>query len=215
MNIVTAQNIIYRESLTLKAQAVFIYLADRSNKKNICWPGLKRIATDCRVSVSTVQRAIKELLQIGLLIKKPNYRENGSQTSNIYIVNENLEEKEAVKKENNRIQRKIEARKKKQARKEKIVERVKDALEKVEQKEAITNKQSVILKENVKKQLLNTNVIKTSEHIKNILHKAKVNIKNKIDLNPLNFNFLTWGVVRKNSQEPKHINHTYRKRKIE
>lgn len=122
MNIIVAQKLIYTETLSLKAQAVFLYLADRSNKQNICWPGLKRIAADCCISVSTVQRAIKELLSVGLVLKKANYRENGSQTSNVYIVTENEKEKESVKLDNIRIQKKMRKRMQEQAKKAKAAE---------------------------------------------------------------------------------------------
>ncbi|QIB69766.1 hypothetical protein Ami103574_10740 [Aminipila butyrica] len=128
MNTITAQRLIYKESLSLKAQSVFLYLADRSNKENICWPGLKRIAEDCRISVSTVQRAIKELLSIGLLMKKANFRANGSQTSNVYIVTDDAGEKEQVKVENKRIQEKMQARMKEQAKKMKLAAAVKNKL---------------------------------------------------------------------------------------
>lgn len=69
-----------------RARSVYIYLCDRSNNDGSCWPGLKTIASDLNLSRSTVKRAIKDLEQRGYVEKKPRYRENGSNSSNLYII---------------------------------------------------------------------------------------------------------------------------------
>ena len=51
-----------------------------------CWPGIKTIASDMRLSRSTVKRALTDLEQHGYLQKIPRYRDNGSSTSNLYSV---------------------------------------------------------------------------------------------------------------------------------
>lgn len=91
MTAITASNQIFKlqqiqQSLTIKAKTVYLYLAHRANKLNTCFPGLKLIAKECGISLSSAQRAMKELLNIGLLKKEARYRENRSQTSNLYIL---------------------------------------------------------------------------------------------------------------------------------
>lgn len=87
MNSIAINNIIKSEDhLTAKAVAVLHNLALHSNKSNECFPALKTIAKECRLSLRTVQRALDELLSAGIITKKHNYRPNGSQTSNIYKI---------------------------------------------------------------------------------------------------------------------------------
>lgn len=73
---------LYQEDLPPRAKTVYMYLKDRSNHKGECWPAVKTIAKDISLSVSTVKRAIADLIHYGLLIKECRYRENGSYTSN-------------------------------------------------------------------------------------------------------------------------------------
>ena len=52
---------LYRQDLPHRAVAVYIYLADRANKDNTCWPAIPTIARDLKYSESTVRRAMKDL----------------------------------------------------------------------------------------------------------------------------------------------------------
>lgn len=63
-----------------------MYLKDRSNKEGQCWPGIKTIARELHLSVSTVKRALNDLQQHGYLKKATRLRENGGTTSNLYTV---------------------------------------------------------------------------------------------------------------------------------
>jgi predicted transcriptional regulator len=63
-----------------------MYLKDRSNAEGECWPAIKTIAKDTSLSVSTVKRAIADLICCGLLSKEYRYRENGSNSSNRYFL---------------------------------------------------------------------------------------------------------------------------------
>ena len=72
--------------LPSRAKAVYMYLRDRSDAEGKCWPGIKTIASDMRLSRSTVKRALDDLCKTGLLQKYPRWRENGSLTSNLYHV---------------------------------------------------------------------------------------------------------------------------------
>lgn len=45
---------------------------------------IKTIASDLKLSRSTVKRALHDLTEAGLIEIKPRYRDNGSSTSNLY-----------------------------------------------------------------------------------------------------------------------------------
>ena len=77
---------IYREDVSSRAKTVYMYLKDRSNAEGECWPAIKTIARDTSMSVSTVKRALADLISCGLLNKEYRYRENGSKSSNRYYV---------------------------------------------------------------------------------------------------------------------------------
>ena len=80
-------NFIYGEdNLPHRAKAVYIYLRDRSNKEGVCWPGIKTIARELKLSPRTVQRAIRDLEKAGLVARQCRYRQNGSLTSNLYTL---------------------------------------------------------------------------------------------------------------------------------
>ena len=72
--------------LPSRARAVYMYLRDRSDAESKCWPGIKTIASDMKLSRSTVKRALADLERHGYLKKHPRYRPNGSSTSNLYSV---------------------------------------------------------------------------------------------------------------------------------
>ena len=73
-------------SLRHRAKAVYMYLQDRMDTERKCWPGIRRIAADLRLSRTTVKRALRELEQSGYLRRIQRIRENGGSTSNLYIV---------------------------------------------------------------------------------------------------------------------------------
>jgi DNA-binding MarR family transcriptional regulator len=77
---------IYAEDIPHRAKSVYMYLRDRTNASGTCWPGIKKIATDLHLSRSTVKRALDDLYKSGLIKKEPRYRDNGSNSSNLYTV---------------------------------------------------------------------------------------------------------------------------------
>lgn len=77
---------IYTSGLSHRARTVYMYLKDRSDKEGRCWPGIRTIARDLGLSVSTVKRALNDLCREGLVVKEKRWRENGSLTSNLYQV---------------------------------------------------------------------------------------------------------------------------------
>ena len=75
---------LYRMDLPHRAISVYIYLADRANKKGICWPSIPTISKDLHLSESTTRRAIGDLRKEGLLQTVQRYRENGGCSSLLY-----------------------------------------------------------------------------------------------------------------------------------
>ena len=75
---------IYASELPHRTKAVYMYLKDRADKDDKCWPAIKTIAKELGLSSSTVKRALDELCQAGLLTKESRWRENGGRTSNLY-----------------------------------------------------------------------------------------------------------------------------------
>ena len=77
---------IYAEDIPHRAKAVYMYLKDRANQSGTCWPGINTIAKDLHLSRSTVKRALGDLTRRGFIKKESCYRENGSNSSNLYLV---------------------------------------------------------------------------------------------------------------------------------
>ena len=79
-------NAIYASGLSHRARTVYMYLKDRADSQGQCWPGIKTIARDLGLSVSTVKRALDDLCREGMVVKEKRWRENGSLTSNLYRI---------------------------------------------------------------------------------------------------------------------------------
>ena len=71
---------LYRTELPHRAVAVYIYLADRTNENNECWPAIPIIASDLKLSPSTVRRGIRDLKKAGLLETEQRYRKKGGKS---------------------------------------------------------------------------------------------------------------------------------------
>ena len=74
-------NFLYRAELPHRAVAVYIYLADRTNENNECWPAIPTIAADLKYSPSTVRRGIRDLKKAGLLETEQRYKERRQEQS--------------------------------------------------------------------------------------------------------------------------------------
>ena len=75
---------LYRSELPHRAVAVYIYLADRTNENNECWPAIPTIATDLKLSTSTVRRGIRDLKKAGLIETEQRYRKKGGKSSLLF-----------------------------------------------------------------------------------------------------------------------------------
>lgn len=70
--------------LPSRARLVYMYLKDRANEDGVCWPSIRTISNDLKLSRSTVKRALRDLVACGYLVKNPRTREDGSNTSMIF-----------------------------------------------------------------------------------------------------------------------------------
>ena len=77
---------LYQMDLPHRAVAVYTYLYDRANKKGECWPSVKTIAGDIKLSPATVRRAIKDLKNAKLITTKQRYRSNGEKSSLLFKI---------------------------------------------------------------------------------------------------------------------------------
>ena len=77
---------IYQADIPHRAISVYVYLQSRANKENTCFPSVATISADTKLSKSTVKRAIKELVQYGLLAIEHRFRKNGAKSSNLYAL---------------------------------------------------------------------------------------------------------------------------------
>lgn len=77
----------YTSNLKSRALSILIYLIDRSNQDLTCFPAIPTMAEQLHISVSTVKRALKELVEAGFIQKDARFREkNRGQSSNLYTL---------------------------------------------------------------------------------------------------------------------------------
>lgn len=76
---------IIRDDVSSKAVMIYRYLLYRQGHNENCYPALKTIASDNKCSVSTVKRAINELVDKGYVKKLPRRKSDGAKTSNSYV----------------------------------------------------------------------------------------------------------------------------------
>lgn len=77
---------IYAAELPHRVKSVYMYLKDRCNKDGQCYPTIGTIARELQLSRRTVERAISDLVQAGLLTKEQRWRENGGRSSLLYTL---------------------------------------------------------------------------------------------------------------------------------
>lgn len=77
----------YQSQLKNRALQVLLYLIDRSNREQTCFPAVSTIGRELHISISTVKRAMRELVEAGYVAKESRFREgNRGQTSNLYTL---------------------------------------------------------------------------------------------------------------------------------
>ena len=77
---------LYLAEVPSRACSVYLYLFQKCYNKDSCFPAIKTICSDMKMSRSTVKRAISDLEKAGFVVKERRYRENGGNSSNIYYL---------------------------------------------------------------------------------------------------------------------------------
>ena len=77
---------VYSANLMTRAVSVCMYLLNRANHNLQCFPGIRIIARDLKMSEPTVKRALRDLVMAGFVQKETRWRENDGQSSNLYIL---------------------------------------------------------------------------------------------------------------------------------
>ena len=75
---------LYRTELPHRVVAVYIYLADRTNENNERRHQTVTVASDLKLSPSTVRRGIRDLKKAGLLEIEQRYRKEGGKRSLLF-----------------------------------------------------------------------------------------------------------------------------------
>ncbi len=93
MRLFKCKSSIFQTNLKPNEVKIYSYLSFRAGKDGQCLPCKKDIAADCRISVSTVSRAVRKLCNAGLLEVRSQTRietcGNNGTSVNLYILKEN------------------------------------------------------------------------------------------------------------------------------
>lgn len=78
----------FSSGLRPRARLVFQILVLHCNREGECFPAIRTIAAKCGCGISTVKRALDELVKAGYITKEARFDEgrNGGQTSNLYTL---------------------------------------------------------------------------------------------------------------------------------
>ena len=74
----------WQQSLSPNLKLILMALSDAADDDGICWPSVSMLAKKCNVSTRTVRRGLQSLIENGLLVSEPRYRNDGSNSSNRY-----------------------------------------------------------------------------------------------------------------------------------
>jgi DNA-binding MarR family transcriptional regulator len=79
-------NMIFEQNISVFAIVLYVYLCRCADKEGQSFPSHKTIAKDCKISITSVKNAIKELGKAKLLEKESQFTKKGRRTSNIYTI---------------------------------------------------------------------------------------------------------------------------------
>lgn len=74
----------WKQKLDPRQKLVLVKLADSANDDGVCWPSLRTLEPHLGMSKSAIDRALKKLVEAGLLVVEQRQRENGTRRSNYY-----------------------------------------------------------------------------------------------------------------------------------
>lgn len=83
-NTITMSNYIFNSQIDVHSKIVYAGLKKFTNNEGVCFPSRNTLVELCKISLSTVRKAINNLADAKILDKKVRFRKNGSQTSNLY-----------------------------------------------------------------------------------------------------------------------------------
>lgn len=83
---ITMSNYIFSTNTDVYSKLVYAAIKKFSNNEGKCFPARNTLAQLCKVSLSTLRKAINSLVEAKVLEKEFRYRENRSQTSNLYTL---------------------------------------------------------------------------------------------------------------------------------
>lgn len=79
-------NYIFNTNTSVYSKLVYAAIKKFSNNEGKCFPSRNTLAELCSISISTLRKAVNSLVDANVLDKKFRYRENKSQTSNLYTL---------------------------------------------------------------------------------------------------------------------------------
>lgn len=86
MTTITMSNYIFSTNTDVYSKLVYAAIKKFSNNEGKCFPARNTLAQLCKVSLSTLRKAVNSLVEAKVLEKEFRYRENRSQTSNLYTL---------------------------------------------------------------------------------------------------------------------------------
>lgn len=83
---ITMSNYIFNTDTSVYSKLVYAAIKKYSNSDGVCFPSRNTLAQLCKISLSTLRKAVNSLVEAKVLEKGFRYRENRSQTSNLYTL---------------------------------------------------------------------------------------------------------------------------------
>lgn len=83
---ITMSNYIFNTNTDVYSKLVYAAIKKFSNNEGKCFPARNTLAQLCKISLSSLRKAINSLVDAQVLEKTYRYRENRSQTSNLYTL---------------------------------------------------------------------------------------------------------------------------------
>ncbi|MFR4987041.1 MAG: helix-turn-helix domain-containing protein [Lachnospirales bacterium] len=82
------KQMLYKIDMKSREFSILLYLLDRCDKDYTCFPSIKTISSELKISVSTTKRGLISLCENGYIEKIERFSDiSGRQTSNLYIIN--------------------------------------------------------------------------------------------------------------------------------
>lgn len=78
--------LLHDDSVTPAAKLTYAILSSHADEHGVCFPSHPTIARTSGLSVSSVQRAIKELTALGLVAQESRRRSSGARSTNRYVL---------------------------------------------------------------------------------------------------------------------------------